>query len=200
MARWDYGFADFLQTAPSLAGEPFLCDVARVEWALLRPASAASAADAELDAPSFALLAADPPAAPTSSLSPGVWLLASAYPVVSLIEAHKLPLAQQASALVPAAEQSQNGTGERALVWRQGFKPRVCRTSAAEHGLLESLFAGQSIETALMHSAKHEASTSADPEHTGVAVFDFSAWLAQAAQAGLVTGAHLIHQHDGASP
>ena len=197
MARWGYGLADFLQTAASLADEPFLCDVARVEWALHR---AASAADAQLDAPSFALLAAEPPAAPTLSLSPGVWLLVSAYPVVSLIEAHKLPLVQQAPALVRAAEQSQHGTGERALVWRQGFKPRVRRTSAVEHCLLESLLAGQSIETALMHSAEHQVSANADPEHTGAAVFDFSAWLAQAVQSGLVTGAHLIHQHDGASP
>ena len=95
MARWGYGLADFLQTAASLADEPFLCDVARVEWALHR---AASAADAQLDAPSFALLAAEPPAAPTLSLSPGVWLLVSAYPVVSLIEAHKLPHATGAGA------------------------------------------------------------------------------------------------------
>ena len=139
------------------------------------------------------LLAAEPLAVPTLSLSPGVWLIASAYPVVGLIEAHQLPLVQQPAALLRTAEQLQRGTAEHALVWRRGFKPCVRLNSAAEHGLLASLLDGQSIEKALSHSAEQEASANADAGHTGGAVFDFGAWLAQAVQAGLVTGAHLIH-------
>lgn len=192
MAGWGHGLADFLQAEPSVAGEPFLGDVARVEWALHR---VASAADAALDAPSFALLGAEPPTIPTLTLSPCVWLMASDYPVVSLVEAHGLPPAQRGPALLHAAEQLRRRVGERALVWRQGFKPRVRQSSEAEHALLVSLLAGQSLE----HALTQAAGVSDEPEHDGSSTFDFSAWLAQAVQDGLVTGAHRVYNNNGAS-
>ena len=89
MGQWGAQLGDFLSTAAQLADEPFLGDVARVEWALH---SSASAADAALDAASFALLAkfaaADDAPAVTLLLSPGTVIFASAYPVVSILHAH----------------------------------------------------------------------------------------------------------------
>jgi hypothetical protein len=83
MAQWGSELADFLQLTPQLADEPFLGDVARVEWALH---GASTACDAAPDLPSFALLSQ--PDSVTLQLSPGFYLLASNYPVVSLIHAH----------------------------------------------------------------------------------------------------------------
>ena len=109
LAQWGKGLANFLSVAPQLAAEPFLADVARVEWALHR---ASFAADASADMASFACLSAGAPATPSLTLSPGVWLLASAFPVVSLIHANRLP----------AADRQPAGPGGGALGTRHGRK------------------------------------------------------------------------------
>ena len=182
MGCWGDGLAGFLAAAPQLADEPFLADVAHVEWALHR---ASFAADASPDLASLALLAAEPPAEPSLILSPGVWLLTSAYPVVSLVQAHRLPPEARQPELAEAAALLACGTGEHALVWRAGFKPLLRAVSAAEHALLAALQAGHSLETALLQTASADGSSDDEP-------FDFTAWLAQSVNAGLVTGACLI--------
>jgi hypothetical protein len=182
MGCWGDGLAGFLAAAPQLADEPFLADVARVEWALHR---AAFAADAAPDLASLALLAEEAPATPSLLLSPGVWLLDSAYPVVSLIHAHRLPPEHRQSALAQAAALLAHGTGENALVWRAGFKPMLRATSAAEHALLAALQARQSLEAALLPT-HFAGDTEID------AAFDFTGWLIQAVNTGLVTGACLL--------
>lgn len=182
MGCWGDGLAGFLAAAPQLADEPFLADVARVEWALHR---ASVAADAAPDLTSLALLAAEPPATPFLILSPGVWLLASAYPVVSLIHAHRLPPEERKTALAAAAALLAQGIGENALVWRAGFKSMLRTTSAVEHALLAALQARQSLEAALLRAAP------ADSQHSDTA-FDFTAWLTHAVNTGLVTGACIL--------
>jgi len=170
MAQWGSLLADFLQTAPQLKDEPFLGDVARVEWALH---NAANAGDAQADLPSFTLLSQAGEV--TLQLSPGVFLLASSYPVVSLVSAHlsnNLGLAQ-------AAEKLQSGSGEHALVWRQGFKPCLRQHSAAEHALVQALQSGQALEQALDAAFKNDAANE----------FEFNGWLSQSVQSGLITGA-----------
>lgn len=182
IAQWGAGLAAFLDAAPQLADEPFLGDVARVEWLLH---CAATARDAVADVASLALLAGDAPGQPTLVLSAGVALLASSWPVVSIIAAHQLPGDEKTSALAQAAGLLQEGTGERALVWRQGFKPQLRQVSAAEYALLSALLAGVPLEHALTQALESE------PAGDGIA-FDFSAWLGQAVQTGLVTGAQTI--------
>ena len=173
VAQWGAALADFLDAAPQLASEPFLGDVARIEWALH---CAATAADSTADIGSFALLASGDPEKATLTLSDGVVALASAYPVVSIVHAHLQgePTLAQVAALIG------EGVCEHALVWRQGLRPRLRASSAAEHGLLAGLQAGLSLETAL-------AATAPDTS------FDFNDWLSQAVQSGLVTGAHLLN-------
>jgi surface antigen len=77
------------------------------------------------------------------------------------------------------------GAAEHALVWRQGFKPRLCTITAAEYALLAALQAGSSLEAAL-ESALECASTGAVEPATA---FSFEHWLGRAVQDGLVTGA-----------
>ena len=179
VARWGAALPDFLDAAPQLASEPFLGDVARVEWALH---AAATAQDATLDAASFALLASGDPEQTTLSLSDGTTTLASAYPVVSIMHAHLHgePTLAQAAALLG------DGIGEHALVWRRGLKPDVRLATAAEHALVRALQAGLSLDAALTTACALESDGNAT-------AFDFNSWLAQAVQTGLVTGAHLLH-------
>ena len=183
MGQWGDGLANFLAAEPQLADEPFLADVARIEWALHR---ASFAADSSADLASFGLLSAEPPATPSLKLSPGVWLLDSAFPVVSLTHAHGLPAEDRKSALAYAAELLARGTGEKALVWREGFKPRLRHLGAAEHALLLALQAGHSLEAALTQASHAN-------DQNSEAVFDFADWLASSVKSGLVTGAFLIN-------
>ncbi len=179
VAQWGAALPDFLDASPQLDNEPFLGDIARVEWALH---TAATAQDAAPDPSSFTLLASGDPDQTTLSLSDGVMTLASAYPVVSIIYAHLQgePTLAQAGALLGA------GVAEHALVWRRGFKPAVRLASAAEYALVRALQAGLSLDAALS-SFCGPARAGTEPE------FDFNDWLAQAVQTGLVTGAHLLH-------
>ncbi len=171
MGQWGAQLPEFLAAVPQLADEPFLSDVAHVEWALHR---AASAPDAVLDAASFALLAGAEAAPPVGlRFSPGAITLASAYPVVSIINAH---LHRQPT-LDDAARLLSQGQGERALVWRQGLKPRTRTLSAAEYQLIAAVQNSLSLDAALDQAISVESA------------FDFNTWLTQAVQTGLVTGA-----------
>lgn len=178
VAHWGGELAIFLEAAPQLADEPYLGDVARIEWALHR---AATAADVQPDPNTFALLSVADPADITLTLGAGVFLLASAYPVASIVNAHLLgaPALAEAAALLSA------DAAEHALVWRQGFKPRVCTITAAEHALLSALQCGRPLEAAL-GCAIACAPTEAE--------FSFASWLGRAVQDGLVTGAHRLER------
>jgi Putative DNA-binding domain len=170
MGQWGDQLPEFLAHAPQLADEPFLADVARIEWALHR---AASAPDVLLDAASFALLSGDAAQPVSLALVPGTYTLASAYPVVSIIHAH---LSGQPT-LDEAADLLRQGHGEHALVWRQGFKPKLRSISPGEYGLINGLKNSATLEAAL------DQASSIEP------AFDFNAWLGPAVQAGLITGA-----------
>ena len=171
MGQWGARLPEFLAAAPQLAEEPFLADVARTEWALHH---AATAPDAVLDAASFALLANADDAQPVGlALCPGVFMLASAYPVVSIINAH---LSGEPT-LGEAAAKLQAGQGEHALVWRQGFKPKARALSVGQYQLILALHNSMALGPALDQAMRIDSA------------FDFNTWLTQAVQTGLVTGA-----------
>ncbi|WP_341909045.1 DNA-binding domain-containing protein [Polaromonas sp. YR568] len=169
LAQWGGELPAFVEAAPQLAEEAFLGDVARVEWALHR---AASAADVVPEPSSFAWLASMDPSDISLQLAAGVWLLDSPYPVASLVNAHR----ETAPGLATAAERLQAGVSEQALVWRQGFKPRVAVVTAAEAALLQALQQGASLDAALGLALAQATE------------FDFSDWLGRAVPLGLVTG------------
>ncbi|MEO8391306.1 MAG: DNA-binding domain-containing protein [Polaromonas sp.] len=181
VACWGDGLATFLEASPQLVDEPYLGDVARMEWALHQ---ATTAADAWPDPHSFTLLSAADPAEITLTLGAGVFLLASAYPVASIVNAHLLG----EPALAEAAALLRTGAAEHALVWRQGFKPRVGAVTAAEHAMLSALQAGNSLEAALEHAL--ECTPAGTPE--SAAAFSFEHWLGRVVQDGLVTGARRL--------
>lgn len=164
VARWGQDLPAFLAAQPELMAEdPYVPDVARVEWALH---AAASAADAQVEADTFPWLAQHDPAALTLALGPGWMCVPSAYPVVSIVNAHLLadpPLAT-------AGQRLRDGVAETALVWRQGLKPCVRLALPDESAFLQALAAGHTLWSALEAAPR----------------FDFGAWLAPAVQTGLL--------------
>jgi hypothetical protein len=170
VARWGGELAAFIADSASLADEPYLADVARLEWALHE---AATAADAE-PAQDLALLAQHDPRHLHIVLMPGTALVASPYPIVAIWLAHREAAAPGATAepdrfsAVRAA--FAEGRGETALVWRRGLAPQVRAVDAAEAAFTRALLDGLPLSTAL------EAAPA----------LDFEAWLIAALQASAI--------------
>jgi hypothetical protein len=134
--------------------------------------TAATAADAQLDAASLQILAQEDPASFTLVLSPGAACVASPYPVVSIIHAH---LSGEPS-LEDAGRRLRGGFAETALVWREGFKPRLREALPGEAEFIAALQEKRSLSDSLQ----------AAPE------LDFNQWLAPAVRGGLLVAAALL--------
>ena len=181
LAHWGAVLPDFVRNNPMLAQVPYLADVARVEWALHR---AASAADQPADPASFARLTDTDPDQLGLTLAPGVAVVASPWPVVTLVAAH-----QGTPPDLPAARaRLREGAAETALVYREGLRPAMRDCGPGEQTLLSALLAGTPLGPALT------AAVAQDPALTeaGRVPFDFGAWLPSAVQSGLVLGAHAL--------
>jgi hypothetical protein len=167
LARWGEGLATHIESLADLREEePYLADVARVEWLLH---VAATAADGVADVPSFGLLTEQEPGNITLVLGSGAACFASGYPVVSVVNAHVAndpPLAE-------AGRRLRACVGETALVWREGFRPRVREATAGEEAFIRALQQKRSLADALQ----------AAPE------LDFNQWLAPAVASGLLLAA-----------
>lgn len=166
LGLWGDTLPGFLARDPQLQSEPYLADAARLEWALHR---CAQATDAEADPASFQRLMDEDAARLTLVLAPGCALLASPWPIASIVCAHTTQHGQTLD-LNTAAERLRAGLGETALVWREGLHPRVRPAWPGEAALLRALQAGQSLATAL----------------DGAQGLDFGAWLPMAGHTGLL--------------
>lgn len=177
MACWGGLLGGFIGVSAQLADDLYLADVAHLEW---RMHLAGGAADVPPDPASFARLATEDPARITFTLGAGVALLASPYPVASIVNAHLTgsPSLQQ------AGQRLAEGRAEHVLIWRQGLRPRVRVSAANEHRLLGTLMAGRSLLDAL------DDAPDAVP-------FDFNAWLGEAVQTGLAMGVHSLPTTEG---
>jgi hypothetical protein len=170
VAQWGGGLAAHLATLDGLvADQPWLPDVARVEWALHR---AAFAADAQVDAASFALLAEHPDTAGLR-LAPGWACIDSRCAVATITRAaHE---GQAAGFDAPA------GT---ALVWREGLAPRLRAALPGEPELLTALDRGLPLAAALETSPQ----------------LNLQDWLALAVPTGLVIAACLASNPEERTP
>jgi hypothetical protein len=173
LAHWGDALPAFLASSEALADTPYLADVARVEWALHL---AASAADAVVDPASFARLSEPDATGLALTLSPGTVLVSSRYPVASLVLSHR----QEHPSLKQAAERLCDAVPETALVWRQGFQPRLAPINSAAAALLSALLQGLDLPTAL------DAALTAKADETQA--FNFSLWLTNSVTTSLVIG------------
>lgn len=184
IARWGDTLAAFAQEDPQLAGLPWLADLARVEWALHR---AATADDVDSDAGSFALLHSHDPAGLRLRLAPGLHLVQSRWPVASIVNAHL----GGTPTLDEAWRRCQEPVGEVALVWRAGLRPRIAAIDPPAATLLRLLQTGADLLRALDGACEVADGLEAP--------FDFSDWLGTAVTDGVVLGAAplpLPHQPD----
>lgn len=169
IAQWGGDMAAFLESSAQLQDEPYLPDVARVEWALHR---CAGAPDAPADLASLALLTTQGPDCLQLRMAPGCAVVRSTWPVASIVGAHVdgVPSLQEAGA------QLRSGQAQDAVVWRAGLRPRVRLALAGEADGLQVLMQGGSLIQAL----------DAAPQ------LDFGQWLPLAVQSGLVLGVFAI--------
>ena len=172
LAQWGQDLEQYLFQVPQLQAvlseHPYLRDVARMEWALH---TAATASDAALDTASFQLLAQADPAQLRLVLSPGCFVVLSAYPVVSIMQLHddRRPDAHEAARVAIAACDAQI-----ALIWRRGLRPMLMQIDPASAALIEVALKGLSLAAAVDAALAHA------PD------FDFSAWLSASVQSGLL--------------
>lgn len=161
--QWGDALPGFLAGSAQLQDEPYLADVARVEWALHR---CASAVDAHADTATFQRLLAEDPAQLTLALAPGCALVHSSWPVAAIMAAHQ----EGSPTFEEVGQRLRAGVAETALIWRTGMHASVRQAWPGEAELIVALLAGQSLGAAL----------------EGAADLDFNAWLPMAVQTGLL--------------
>ena len=184
LARWGGDLAHFVAQDPQLAAEPYLSDLARLEWALHQ---AATAQDSTADPGSFALLSSQDPAHGPEhlflQLAPGLAVLASPWPIVAIHAAHAAASAlddhhavnaAQADALRQAGALVQAHVAQAAVVWRKGHAPCVREALPGEPEFLAATASGAALGAAL--------------ESAFTAQFDLAQWLPMAVQTGLMWG------------
>lgn len=164
-----------------LADEPYLADMARLEWTVHQCDAAADDVpaahqpfDASPDAGSamavrgLDLLAGDSAEAATLVLRPGTSVLSSRWPIVAIWQAHR---AQGPDRFDEVREAFGQARGDSVRVWRdEGWITRVDRIATADATFTAELLAGAPLGVALDRVAQ---------AHDG---FDFEAWLVQALQ------------------
>lgn len=173
LAQWGGDLAGFISASAQLADDPYLADVARVEWALH---TCAGCADRAAEPATFQLLVQHDSAALRLVLAPGCAVLQSAWPVASIVIAHLQVSVQTRAGLEAIGEKLRAGVAESAVVWRVGHQPQVREAVRGEAQMLAVLLADRSL-----HDAVQAAAT-----------LDFNAWLPMAVQTGLLLGAELL--------
>ena len=189
LSEWGDLVAGFVASSAQLADLPYAADVARVEWALHR---CATAADADPDLATLQCLAEQDPGELWVTLAPGLCLVPSLWPVVSIVNAHQRALpkdeAEGGLDLREVRQRFCDGRRETAMVWRQGYKPFVRETLPGEATLLAAVLDGHSLGHALRAAmgAGCGGSSMSPP-------LDFAAWLPLAVAGGLLLS--VAHRH-----
>lgn len=169
LAQWGDAMVAYVRGAAQLQELNYLADVACIEWALH---VCVSAPDGEQNLASFALLTEQAPEQVCLQLAPSTCVLPSAYPAASISLSH-----MGEGSLQDAVALLHTGTAQTALVWRQGFAPRLAVLPICEVSFVSAVCQGASLASALDQADKD---------------FNFSTWLSASVHSGLVQGAHLI--------
>ena len=133
LAQFGAALPAWLERDPQLASEPYLADVARVDWAVH---TIEQAADVDQPPAGLALLGEVDPSRLRIRLRPGLALVASKWPVVSIWQAHRLS-DDDRFAPVRAAFEAQ--THETALIARIDWRATVEAVDPASTAFLLAL-------------------------------------------------------------
>ena len=161
MGLWGGALAAFIADAPSLVDEPYLADVARLEWAVHKAERAPDAAGA---VQGLDRLAGDDPMRLQLRLAPGTALIFSAHPIVTIWQTHR---SAEADRFAPVRAAFAAGQTECALIARRAWQATVTAIARDEARFTAALLAERPLGSALSEA--------------GVA-FDFEAWLIAALQ------------------
>ena len=172
LAQWGAGLAAFIADDPQLAAEPYLADMARLDWAVHQAAQAADAQDPQ----GLPLLAQVEPQRLRLRLQPGCALLASAHPVATIWLAHHGgdPSGEGNDRFAAARAALAARQAETALVQRQGWRVAVRALPAAEARFTRALLQQQPLASALQGAGTD---------------FSFETWLIAALQGGAIAAA-----------
>jgi Putative DNA-binding domain len=173
LAQWGGDLPVFIASLSELQTEPYLRDVAKVEWALH---TSATAADKAADLTTFSLLTEHDADKVTLLFAPGTALVSSPFPIASILTAHLY----ESPTFEEVGYKIRDKRAEIALIWRQGLRPMVAICSAAEAAFIARLLDGAS----LLAAVENTPSSVETP-------FDFNSWLPHAVAQGLVLGASL---------
>ena len=159
LAQLGAGLPPFIASDPQLADAPYLVDIARLELAL---SAAESAADIPPDPDSLQRLADADPASIRAVLQPGVSVVASQHPIVTIRAEHR---AATAEAFDAARQALSDARSETAFVWRDGWRARCVAIDEATARWTCAVLDRATLGMALRHAGTE---------------FDFAAWLARA--------------------
>jgi len=160
IGTWGGALAVFIADDEALAPEPYLADIARVEWAVHEAERAADAAAPQ----GLELLGSQDAAALWLRLARGAVLVESPHPVATIWHAHRSDAADR---FAPVREAFAAGRGETVLIAREGWRATVRLLDAAEARFTAAVLACRPLGTALSEAG---------------ADFDFAAWLVAALQ------------------
>ena len=159
LARYGETLADWIADDPQLASEPYLADVARVDWAVHAIERAADVADAR---PGLALLGERDPSQLRLVLRPQLAIVVSHHPVVTIWHAHRRSEADRFASVRRAFA---DGVAETALVARPQWRATVSAIDDDSARFFDALQRGGSLAQAL--------------DAAGTA-FEFERWLHEA--------------------
>ena len=163
LAQFGAGLPAFIAASEQLADVPYLADVARLDWQL---AEAERAFDAQLEPETLQRLTDTDPAHLRLALMPGVAIVASGYPLVSLWKAHQ-PGDDAAEHRARVRQRLAQGQGEHAVVWRTGWRAHADIVDPTTARWMQALLHGESLATAFEHAGEG---------------FEFEPWLVHALQ------------------
>lgn len=176
LAQWGHELPAFIEAERDFDPWPYLGDCARLDAAAQR---CESAADAELQRETLALLAERAPESLRLRFVPSLQLLASDWPIATLHAAHQERDELADDAFAPVREALAAGRGESVVVARAGWRAQVIAIDAASHAWMQALHDGRSVAGALAAAGDD---------------FDFNAWLVRALQQGWLWKAEPIEE------
>ena len=163
------GFPAYLSASRLFETVPYIADIAALEWARYRAYHAADAEPIELAA--LATVAADDIENISLTLHPSVSVISSAWPIVSIWQAHQRPDPTETLASLGCAP-------ETALVARPALDVEVRAIADGPRSLIEALRSGQRLGVALEVAGQNRRE-------------DLSACLAGAFECGAIAAATL---------
>lgn len=182
IAQWGQALPAFVAAAPTLADEPYLGDVARLEWAMHE---AASAADDDRPVHGFEALQ-DEACWPRLRLlaRTGTQLVVSRHPIGAIVQAHAADAAD-ANRFDAVRQAFAAGTAQSVLVWRDGWIVRHAVVAEAALAFTQGVLQGRGLLQNLKDSA---------------AEFDFEAWLIDALHKKWLAGTTIDPEREEQDP